>query len=482
MNQFKKYFSILALGCASLAYSQASAVSSIPQFIEQPGLAKDFSAEKSLLSPKENIDLNIQRMFSDPVLRTAEWGFVVYDPKTNKIITSYNENAPLVPASTTKLLTTETAYSLLGGKFRWNTQLEYSGMIDENGVLEGNLYVIGSGDPSLGTRKAGTASYTDIVNQFVTDLKAKGIKSVKGDIIVQTAVFKQGIKDLPANIVWVEHNNYYLPAGTTQEINPRNEKIIVKSNNPFNNERRYFYISPYNKKMVYADKYEGKWVTTKVADAPSFLANTLKTSLSKNAIAVTGAVSTRTVDREPELREFVSNYQSPTLTEIVYDINQRSDNALSEALLKTVGFQKEGDYTTDAGKLVVTKNLTDKSFDTNGFNYVDGSGLSRSHTVTPMAQVKFLTKLMKEPYYQDFFNSLPIAGQTGTLKRMFLYNSNGQIFAKTGTLNRVKTLAGYIKTRTGKTLAFSLLINNYSGSVDQVKNRMEQLLDPTLDL
>ena len=90
--------------------------------------------------------------------------------------------------------------------------------------------------------------------------------------------------------------------------------------------------------------------------------------------------------------------------------------------------------------------------------------------------------MMKTPYYKEYLESLPIAGQTGTLKHMFLVNSNGQIFAKTGTLNGVKCLAGYIKTRSNRTLAFSLLINKFSGSVAQVKDRMEQLLDPTLDL
>jgi len=89
---------------------------------------------------------------------------------------------------------------------------------------------------------------------------------------------------------------------------------------------------------------------------------------------------------------------------------------------------------------------------------------------------------MKESYFKEYFESLPIAGQSGTLKRFLAGNTNGQIFAKTGTLNKVKTLAGYIKTRSGRTLAFSLMINNYSGSPDQVKQRMERILDPTVDL
>ena len=483
MNKFKNYFSIAALGLSSLLLSQGTSAGTLPQISDQQTLVKDITAEKALLSPKDQIEFNINKMFTDPVLRNANWGFVVYDTKTGKIVTSYNENAPLVPASTTKLLTTETAFSLLGTKYRWNTQLEYSGSVDGEGVLTGNLYIVGSGDPSLGGNRGGAASYGQIVTQYMDAIRDKGIKKITGDIIIQTAIFKENKVTLPENIVWLEQANYYLPVGTTKDINPRNEKMIVsQSNNPFNQIKKYFYVSPYTNKMVYADLYEGAWVTTKVADPPAFLANKLRESLVKNKIAITGKVTTKIVDRDPEPREVLSNYKSPSLAEIVAYTNQRSDNGYAEAILKSNGFMKLGDQTTESGRIVVTDHLKATNFDIVGLNYMDGSGLSKAHTVTPISQVKFLTAMTKSPYYKEYLDSLPIAGQTGTLKHMFLVNSNGQIFAKTGTLNHVKCLAGYIKTRSNRTLAFSLLINNYAGSTAQVKDRMEQLLDPTLDL
>ena len=483
MNKFKNYFSIAALGLSSLLLSQGTSAGTLPQISDQQTLVKDITAEKALLSPKDQIEFNINKMFTDPVLRNANWGFVVYDTKTGKIVTSYNENAPLVPASTTKLLTTETAFSLLGTKYRWNTQLEYSGSVDSEGVLTGNLYIVGSGDPSLGGNRGGAASYGQIVTQYMDAIRDKGIKKITGDIIIQTAIFKENKVTLPENIVWLEQSNYYLPVGTTKDINPRNEKMIVsQSNNPFNQVKKYFYVSPYTNKMVYADLYEGAWVTTKVAEPPAFLANKLRESLVKNKIAITGKVTPKIVDRDPEPREVLSNYKSPSLAEIVAYTNQRSDNGYAEAILKSNGFMKLGDQTTESGRIVVTDHLKATNFDIVGLNYMDGSGLSKAHTVTPISQVKFLTAMTKSPYYKEYLDSLPIAGQTGTLKHMFLVNSNGQIFAKTGTLNHVKCLAGYIKTRSNRTLAFSLLINNYAGSTAQVKDRMEQLLDPTLDL
>ncbi|WP_238555579.1 D-alanyl-D-alanine carboxypeptidase/D-alanyl-D-alanine-endopeptidase [Chryseobacterium sp. P1-3] len=235
--------------------------------------------------------------------------------------------------------------------------------------------------------------------------------------------------------------------------------------------------------MVYAEKYDGEGIlTTKLPDAPAYLANSFRTTLVKSGIPVTGKVTPKMTDATPENRKMLAAYKSPTLGDIIYYTNQHSDNSLAEALLRTVGFQKMGDQTSESGRMVVTGHLKEIGFDMNGLNYMDGSGLSRSNNVTPISQVKFLTSLMDEKYYKSYLTSLPVGGQSGTLKRMFLGEGNGQVFAKTGTLNKVKTLAGYLKTNSGKTLVFSLMVNNYAGSVDMVKKRMEKILAPALDL
>lgn len=207
--------------------------------------------------------------------------------------------------------------------------------------------------------------------------------------------------------------------------------------------------------MVYAEKYDGDGIlTTKLPDAPAYLANSFRTTLVKSGIPVTGKVTPKMTDAAPESRKMLSAYKSPTLADIVYYTNQHSDNSLAEALLRTVGFQKMGDQTSESGRIVVTDHLKEAGFDMMGLNYMDGSGLSRGNNVTPISQVKFLTSLMEEKYYRAYLTSLPIGGQSGTLKRMFLGQGNGQVFAKTGTLNKVKTLAGYLKTNSGKTLVF----------------------------
>jgi D-alanyl-D-alanine carboxypeptidase/D-alanyl-D-alanine-endopeptidase (penicillin-binding protein 4) len=213
------------------------------------------------------------------------------------------------------------------------------------------------------------------------------------------------------------------------------------------------------------------------------LANNLRASLIKNRIPISGKVINRVTDPNPEERQFLAKYSSPTMVDIIYFTNQKSDNALAESLLKTVGFYKTGNVSLESGRETIVRHLEEKRYDFDGLVLADGSGLSRANKVKPISQVKFLADVMKEKYYDDFLKSLPIAGETGTLRRMFKSSNNyGQIFAKTGTLNGVKCLAGYIKTRDGRILSFSLLINGYLGSVDQIKARMEQLLEPVIDL
>lgn len=488
MSQIK-HFILLAGFSTQIALAQGvgrpNAVSVVysPATDELLNRTENKSTETTVFTAREQLEFNISSMKSDPVMRNANWGFVVFDPKTNEILSSYNENTPLVPASTTKLLTTETALSYLGPQFKWLTQLEHSGEIDADGVLNGNLYLIGSVDPSLGTGRAGASTYRDIITDFIYAMQDKGINKIKGDIIVQTAVFKENKTDLPANIVWQEHNNYLLPIGSTLNIDPRNEKIIVKKN-PFSNSKQYFYVSPYNGKMVYADKFEGSsFINGKLPDSPSYLANSLRASLIKSGIGVEGKVVNKPYDPQPEERRRITAYQSPVLDELVYFINQTSNNHFAELLLKTIAFYKNGDMSLESGKFTVNQHLLEKNYDFSGLRFADGSGLSRSNMVTPISQVRFLSALTKEKHFNEYLKSLPIAGQTGTLKSMFeMSPAYGQIFAKTGTLNKVKALSGYVKTHSGRLLAFSLLINNFNGSVSQVKSRMEKILEPVVEL
>ncbi|MDL1913290.1 MAG: D-alanyl-D-alanine carboxypeptidase/D-alanyl-D-alanine-endopeptidase [Bergeyella sp.] len=475
---FKIFFVFLHVLCLTPSKGQNSPTVSLSLSSVISPLEKNKNFNPSAI---ELINEKIDLLQKDPVLRNADWGLVIYDPKTRNVINSYNESYAFTPASTTKLLTTETAVSLLGTDFVWCTQLEYSGTI-ENGILRGDLYLVGSGDPTLGTNKAGAANYASIVFDFKNALKELGIREIQGNIVLQTAVFKDNLRNtLPENMVWLEREHYYLPVGSASMVDPKKEKRVIRISAQ-SKKKNYFYVSPYTHEMVYTDSYDMGYILTKLPEPPIYLANSLRQDLVKSGIVVDGKVITKMLDKNPESRIPITKYKSPPLKDIIYYTNQRSDNSLAEALLRMLGFQCFSDQTLESGRLAVTEHLRNEKFDFSGLVYHDGSGLSRTNKVTPIAQVKFLSNLMNKDYFPDFFSSLPIAGQTGTLKRSFLGSGYGQIFAKTGTLNKVKTLAGYLKTYSKKTLVFSLMINNYAGSVDQVKSRMEQILGMAVGL
>lgn len=478
MIKLKNLFA-LPLALASIfSFGQTSAVQRYPNAYTESSYAKEIK-----LDAKENLEVALNRLAQDPVLRNASWGFAILDPSSKKLITSHNAYQTFMPASTTKLLTTEAAMSYLGPNFRFITQLEHSGKIDDNGTLNGDLYIVGSGDPTVGVYDTGASAYRDIVSDFTRKLENLGIRKITGDIVVQTAIFKENKLELPRNIVWLEHNNYYLPVGNTHRIDPRNERFVVPQKNIFDQTRRYFYISPYVNQIVYSENFKPNEIYTELPQAPAYLGNLLKTSLIKSNIPVSGTVYSKTKDAEPVEREPVAVYRSPVLEDIVYFVNQTSNNKMADEIMKTVGFMRDGDLTLEAGRKTVVNHLKAKGYDFDGLILTDGSGLNKGNFVTPISQVMFLSGLMTEPFFNSYLKSLPIAGQSGTLKKTYNYSMlYGNLHAKTGTLNRVKTLAGYIKTRSGKMLPFSLLINNYSGSVDQVKSRMEQILQPALDL
>ena len=160
MNTLNRIF----VTSAMVLQTFASAQTSIPTDINSE--KKDSVVAEKILSPKEQLEVNIEKLKKDPILRVANWGFVVYDTKKKEKIIGYNEETPLIPASTTKLLSTDASMALLGGRFRLITQLEYSGELSPEGELNGNLYIIGSGDPSMGTGKAGAWSYSQIISDI----------------------------------------------------------------------------------------------------------------------------------------------------------------------------------------------------------------------------------------------------------------------------------------------------------------------------
>ncbi|MCK9219763.1 MAG: D-alanyl-D-alanine carboxypeptidase [Bacteroidales bacterium] len=157
--------------------------------------------------------------------------------------------------------------------------------------------------------------------------------------------------------------------------------------------------------------------------------------------------------------------------------NQMSINWRSSKLLRKIGGKVYHDATTAAGVKAITQYWSDKGVDTNGIYFYDGNGLSRNNSISPKQLVDALYVMRISPYFKAFYESLPLAGMTGTLhKAMKGTEAQGRIRAKTGTISQVKSFAGFVDSVTGRKLIFALIVNNFDCRVKLMKKKMELVL------
>lgn len=169
-------------------------------------------------------------------------------------------------------------------------------------------------------------------------------------------------------------------------------------------------------------------------------------------------------------------FGSPIIPEVNVT-NLMSVNWRSSKLLRKIGNKVYKKPTTRAGVQALLDFWQTKGVDTTGMYFYDGNGLSRNNAISPKQLVDALYAMRTSPYYQEFYNSLPVAGLTGTLHRAMKNSAAvGRVRAKTGTINNVKSFAGYVSTVNGRKLVFSLIVNNYDGRVKQMKKKLESVM------
>lgn len=157
--------------------------------------------------------------------------------------------------------------------------------------------------------------------------------------------------------------------------------------------------------------------------------------------------------------------------------NLMSVNWRSSKLLRKIGGKVYNKATTQAGVQAILDFWQTKGVDTAGMNFYDGNGLSRNNAISPKQLVDALYAMRTSPYYEVFYESLPLAGLTGTLHRAMKNSAAvGRVRAKTGTINNVKSFAGYVNTVNGRKLVFSLIVNGYEGKVRLIKKKLESVM------
>ncbi|MBE5319244.1 D-alanyl-D-alanine carboxypeptidase/D-alanyl-D-alanine-endopeptidase [Pedobacter sp. MR2016-19] len=442
----------------------------------------------------QNIEKAFNNLLNDEQAKHALVSICVLDANTGKTLYAKNEQIGLATASTLKTITAATAFSILGKDFQFQTTLAYTGTITTDGILKGNLIIIGSGDPTLGSWRYQNKENT-VLTQWVAAIKAAGIKKIEGSVIGDDRIF--GTQTTPEGWVWQDIGNYY-GAGTSglawrenqfdihlkPGSNTADEVKIVKTvpATPYvqlvnelktgasgTGDRSYAFLPPYSN-VAYL---RGSWgigiaktgISVALPD-PAFdcayrLQDTLKRlGISTAQQATTARLMTLNNQVIPSVTQKINTISSPNLSEITYWFLKKSINLYGESLLKTIAIKSGKAGTTSKGVETEVNFWADKGIDRTALNIIDGSGLSPGDRITTSAMASVLFQIQKENWFPDYYKALP--------------EYNGMKI-KSGTINDVSAFAGYHKDAAGNKYVVVININNYSGN--SINKKLFKVLD-----
>ena len=440
----------------------------------------------------------------DPDLKGALTSFCVYDMRSGMLIAEHNAHSFMIPASTLKTITTAAALRQLGNNFKFKTHLAYTGTFNkQSGVLDGDLIIIGGGDPTLESELFPKNDSGGVTEKWAKIIKEQGIREIKGKIIGDASAWEHSV---PGNWIWADIGNYFgaVPcalsfmdnkfkllfntnesgtAAVLSGIKPQvlNGKIIVTNKviAKGKEDEAYVYGDPLGyEKNVSGQIPPGKTNYEVEAASPDpawICAEYLLKSLTKAGISCKTNSAFSSYEKKDSTFKptFFYTHYSPSLEKIVQVTNITSNNLFAETLLKTLG--NGSSYT---GIEIVKKYLNSQKLDAGEIFMTDGSGLSRANLVTTALQAELLLKVYQDNFIKNaLYNSLPVAGKQGSMsnigKGKYIENN---MRAKTGYINKARGYCGYVKTKSGKELAFSILFNNYRCSAKDAKLKIEKFL------
>ncbi len=454
------------------------------------------------------LDRRIDNILGKSDAQRGFWGIEVVQLASGKLLYERDANHLFLPASNMKMFTTAAALEKLGPDYVFRTTVESAAAPDAEGRVA-DLYLVGRGDPNLGPR---TFPYTyhgpaQPADKFIDDLadqvKARGVREVAGSLIADDSYFvwepfapNWAADDLEwgygAPVTALAFNDNLL----TLHIKP-----AAKAGDPasvlLDPVPDYFAIKDAvtttlagTAKNLSEERLPGSmqldvWGqipvdagedldTVAVADPPRLVADLFRRALQARGIIVTGDIQVRHSSRleaaaaselssPPLPRTVLAEHLSPPLSEAIKAVNKESENLHAEMLLRTLGRVVNNRGSLEGGLDALNSFVTQQVNILPGETSIsDGSGLSREDLVAPNATVKLLLYMAHSPRFQAFFDSLPVSGIDGTLAHRLSANDvKGRIHAKTGSVEHVNTLSGYMDLPSGKRLVFSIMANNH---------------------
>ena len=426
----------------------------------------------------------------DADLKHATISLFVVNTTTGKPITEVNTEIGLAPASTQKIITSATAYALLGKDYRYKTTLGYTGTIT-NGILDGNIVIKGSGDPTLGSWRYDGRKEENVIASFKTAISQAGINEITGHVITDSDLWTSEVT--PDGWTWQDIGSYYGAGARSLNWQENQYDLLLKSGNNINDpvtivgtlptfivglplksmattaakgtgDNAYIYF-PFDKEYGYVrgtiPAGESRFKISGASLHPDQqLAIALEAALKNVEPQKIGEQSfNASVNQNPT---FFYTYSSPTIDSISYWFLKKSINLYGEAMLKTLGYEILKSGETKKGITAVQDFWKKQNIEPYELNIMDGSGLSPSNRITTETLVQVLLYAKKQNWFPGYYDGFPII--------------NG-IRMKSGSIKDVLAYTGFITNKEKEEYAFGFIINNYNGGGNDMRKKMWKLLD-----
>jgi serine-type D-Ala-D-Ala carboxypeptidase/endopeptidase (penicillin-binding protein 4) len=435
---------------------------------------------------RASLRYTIDSLLAAPETRHARWGVLIVDPERGDTLYSRDAGKLLVPASNMKIVTSAVALDALGPDFRFATPVVARGDV-RAGALDGDLLVIGRGDPTVSDHAAGDAMLP--LRAMADSLWDRGIRRVRGRLLP----FGDAFPDATVGYAW-EYDDLTSSSGAPIDellFNEGVSDIHVRGGDRAGDppQARTSPARTFPRLRIEAATITRGTGRDSVAQLDA-VKDTLRGDVVVKGTIPVGDTTTLTVTHRDPAEAYVAAFRealadrgisigdsvlpaaarmdtltvlrSLPLSQILPFFLKPSQNQIGEMLFKSVALQRTDTGSGRIARRLVAERLRSWGAQSDGFLVWDGSGLSRQDLVSPETIVHVLDAMRRGPYAQLYYDALPVAGVDGTLRgRMRSTTGEANVRGKTGTLSNVRSLSGYVTTADGRMLIFSVLCNNY---------------------
>ncbi|MDO9374913.1 MAG: D-alanyl-D-alanine carboxypeptidase/D-alanyl-D-alanine-endopeptidase [Ferruginibacter sp.] len=441
----------------------------------------------------EKLSSALKQLENDEQFRHSIVGICVADTKTGKLIFEKNSQVGLSPASCQKVVTSAAAFEFFGKSYTYKTQFSYSGEI-AGGVLNGSLYIQGSGDPTLGSWRWNQTKEKVVLDGLLAALAKKSITSINGNVYALSTGWDTNVT--PDGWTWEDMGNYYgagamslnwrenqyditlrsgdLPGEKVSLVKTDPQPVGVSLINELTTGKKgsgdnaYIYLPSYATKGFIRGTIpagaQNFVISGSLPDPENQLISTIRSLLKQAKILAASELVTRQEGNIIPSQKLTPLYsiQSPTLDSINYWFLKRSVNLYGEAFVKSIAFAQKNYGATDTGIAVIREFWSKRGIDKASLKIVDGSGLSPANRVSAQALVTVMQYAKQQNWFSSFYLGLP--------------EMNG-IKMKDGYIGGVRSYTGFVKSAAGIEYTFAFIANNFDGSPGTVREKMWKILN-----